>query len=206
MKEILKQRLAGGAALLGLLLLLWSFLSPVSVDDPSFSLPAPPAFAPVTLPPDFEGAVSPSPEGAAPSARQPASPALRAAGDAVSPAPQPASPAAGASGVTGRSETRAVPDNSAETGRAQKNTVSPPIRWRVRVGIYAHPKDMMQQLRTDGYSPAQEIWRLSGDQLLYAVYAGTGLSRWQAEELRQDTDSRYGVRSLVEQVESGTGR
>ncbi len=218
MKEVLKRRLVGGVVVLGVLLLLWSLFRPAPPDTSLPPVPKPPAFKPLNLPADFGGAASPAriPAGDAPPEAVPAEegepqteeesplpvgaqavPPVPASPTDISPVPRASVPPPPRAAEPKREE------KSGSAEGTQERASLAPVRWRVRVGVYARPQRMMEQLRTDGFSPSREIWRVSDKGLLYAVYAGDGLPRWRAEELRQEVDRRYEISSQVERVERG---
>jgi len=212
-KEVLKRRLAGGAVLLGLLIFLWSLFDPTPPDTSLPPVPAPPAFQPLSLPADFGGTAPSRQTGSDAPSPSPIEQAGAGRKSQSSPAPQPipAAPAVETAvppvpAAESRAAAQEPKEETAVPGRARDRAVFSPVRWRVRVGVYARPQGMMEQLQTDGFKPSREVWKISGEQLLYAVYAGDNLSRWQAEELRQEVDLRYQISSLVERVESGSGR
>ena len=212
-KEVLKRRLAGGAVLLALLFFLWSLFDPTPPGTSLPPVPAPPAFQSLNLPADFGGTALPRQTDLDAPSPSPTEQAGAGGESQLSPAPQsvPAAPAVETAvppvpAAEPRAAAQEPEEETAVPGRARERSAFSPVRWRVRVGVYARPQGMMEQLRTDGFKPSRGIWKISGEQLLYAVYAGDDLSRWQAEELRQEVDRRYQISSLVERVESGSGR
>ena len=181
-----RQRLIGILVILCLVLVIWPLVTPNSPDSngdaEQFQEPPPlPATRALELPEAFQtGRGSDAGSGKA----------------AVDRFPKPA-----------RAELRSRGSSAAVRGTPQATSPARPAKdavWKLRVGIFAAPENVLKQLRKGGYTVRQEAWKSDNSEHskpLYAVYVGAPMTRAKAERLKKNIDQRYQLQAVIESAQ-----
>ncbi len=189
MKEIVRQRLVGVLILVALGVVFWPiiFVEPGVKDTPRDSrIPARPEVDTTPVePPDRVGLrVSPEPEPVA------VEPVDQPVSDAL---PEPVEPATPAAPATEPSPRSTAPE------RPTLDSQGVPVSWTLQVATVSNAANA-DQLRDRLLSRHYEAYvrRVArGDRELYRVFVGPKFERAKLEQVQQEIDQAFGVKSLI---------